>query len=188
MIRTAVIGFASMWYNSQNIFRYKRRRFTDMLDDDVRIRPAVPEEAEELSDIAWSSKGYWEYPVEVMNEFRSFLLIREEFIENNIVYLAENEETEEKIGFYALEKDDEKGQWWLRHMWVIPEYIGSGIGGELFLHACETAETVGAEEIYILSDPSGTEFFTHLGAEPIGEELFKVGNLDRILPVLKIKL
>jgi predicted N-acetyltransferase YhbS len=25
---------------------------------------------------------------------------------------------------------------------VVPEHIGTGIGGELFLHACETAETV----------------------------------------------
>ena len=51
-----------------------------MLDDDVRIRPASPEEAEDLSDIAWRSKEYWNYPVETMNEFRNFLTITEDFI------------------------------------------------------------------------------------------------------------
>lgn len=158
-----------------------------MLDDEVRIRPALPVEAEFLSDIAWRSKEYWEYPKEMMNEFRDFLTIAEEFIEDNPTYLAENEETEEKIGFYSLEIADD-GNWWLRHIWVLPEYIGTGVGGALFLHACETAETVGAGEFYILSDPNGTEFFTHLGAEMIENRTFKVGNIERILPVLRIRL
>ncbi|MEG1799702.1 MAG: GNAT family N-acetyltransferase, partial [Synergistaceae bacterium] len=134
-----------------------------MLDDDVRIRPASPEEAEDLSDIAWRSKEYWNYPIETMNEFRNFLTITEDFIEANPTYVIENEETEDKLGFYSLETDED-GKFWIRHMWVIPEYIGAGVGGELFLHACETAETVGASEIYIVSDPSGEEFFLHMGA------------------------
>ena len=37
-----------------------------MYDDDVRIRPAKPEEAEDLTDIAWQSKAYWDYPPETM--------------------------------------------------------------------------------------------------------------------------
>ncbi|MCE5201773.1 MAG: GNAT family N-acetyltransferase [Synergistaceae bacterium] len=158
-----------------------------MLDDDVRIRPVLPEEAEDLSDIAWRSKGYWEYSAEMMSEFRDFLTLSEEFLENNPCYLAENEETDEKLGFYCLEMRDD-GRWWLRHLWVVPEYIGTGIGGELFLHACEMAETVGAEELYILSDPNGEEFYHHMGAEKIGMETLDIGQIKRTLPVLCIKL
>ena len=158
-----------------------------MLDDDVRIRPASPEEAEDLSDIAWRSKEYWNYPVETMNEFRNFLTITEDFIETNPTYIIENEQTEEKLGFYSLDTAPD-GKCWLRHMWVIPEYIGAGVGGELFFHACETAETVGAEEIYIVSDPSGEEFYLHMGADHIGTKNFKMGNLNRELPILRIKL
>ena len=73
-----------------------------MYDDDVRIRPARPEEAEELTDIAWRSKSYWDYPVDVMNIFREMLNIEQDFIENNPSYLIEHEETDEKVGFYAL--------------------------------------------------------------------------------------
>ena len=58
-----------------------------MYDDDVRIRPAKPEEAEDLSDIAWRSKSYWDYPVDVMNIFRDMLSIEQDFIENNPSYL-----------------------------------------------------------------------------------------------------
>jgi len=158
-----------------------------MLDDDVRIRPAQPEEAEILSDIAWRSKEYREYPAEMMNEFIGFLTITEAFLENNPAYLAENEETGEILGFYCLEMLNKDG-WWLRHLWVVPEHIGTGIGGELFLHACEIAETVGARELNILADPNGVEFYLHMGAEMAGKEVFKVGNIERDLPMLRIKL
>lgn len=80
-----------------------------MYDDDVRIRPAKPEEAEDLSDIAWRSKSYWDYPVDVMNIFRDMLSIEQDFIENNPSYLIEHEDTDEKVGFYALEKKGDNG-------------------------------------------------------------------------------
>jgi GNAT superfamily N-acetyltransferase len=155
--------------------------------DEVRIRPVSPEEAEDLSDIAWRSKAYWEYPADTMKEFRDFLTITEDFLENNPSYLAEDEESEEKLGFYCLEVGED-GRWWLRHLWVAPEYIGTGIGGDLFLHACEMAETVGADELYILSDPNCEEFYLHMGAEKIGTTTLNVGRIKRTLPVLRIKL
>ena len=157
-----------------------------MLDDDVRIRPAAPEEAETLTDIAWRSKGYWEYPAEQMRRFREYLTISEQFLEENPSYLLENEETSEIMGFYSLE--NRGGRWWLENMWLVPEHIGSGYGGELFLHACETAETVGANELYIEADPNAEDFYIHMGAEKIGERDSPVAGTGRRLPVLRIKL
>ncbi|MCE5183987.1 MAG: hypothetical protein AGIKBDMD_00227 [Synergistaceae bacterium] len=158
-----------------------------MLDEEVRIRPAEPEEAELLSDVAWRSKEYWEYPVEKMSHFRDFLTITDDFIEKNPTYLAENEETGEIIGFYSIELLDDF-KWWIRHLWVVPERIGTGVGGELFLHACEIAETVGADELNIIADPNVEEFYLHMGAEKIGEKTQKTGGVDRKLPVLLIRL
>ncbi|MEG1603062.1 MAG: GNAT family N-acetyltransferase [Cloacibacillus sp.] len=156
-----------------------------MYDDDVRIRPAKPEEAEELSDIAWKSKAYWDYPVEVMNKFRDLLTVDQDFIEHNPSYLIEHEESDEKVGFYALEEKD--GKVWLEHLWVLPDEIGTGLGGTLLCHACEMAETMGYEEMYIISDPNAEEFYRHMGAEKIGEEATD-GMPERILPVLRIKI
>ena len=158
-----------------------------MLDDDVRIRPAEPEEAELLSDIAWLSKEYWDYPVDMMANFRDFLTITDDFIEKNPTYLAENEETGEIIGFYSIELLSDS-KWWIRHLWVLPEHIGTGVGGELFLHACETAETVGADELNIIADPNVEEFYLHMGAEKAGEEIQKAGDAERMLSILKIRL
>ena len=64
-----------------------------MYDDDVRIRLAKPAEAEELTDIAWRSKGYWDYPSEVMSRFRGLLTIKQDFIEANPTYLIEHDDT-----------------------------------------------------------------------------------------------
>lgn len=158
-----------------------------MLDEEVRIRPAEPEEAELLSDVAWRSKEYWEYPVEMMSNFRDFLTITDDFIEKNPTYLAENEETGEIIGFYSIELFEDS-KWWIRHLWVVPEHIGTGVGGELFLHACEIAETVGAEELNIITDPNVEEFYLHMGAEKVGEQMQKTGDVERKLPVLMIRL
>ncbi|WP_279011210.1 GNAT family N-acetyltransferase [Synergistes jonesii] len=156
-----------------------------MYDDDVRIRPAKPEDAEELADIAWRSKSYWDYPPEMMELFRGQLTIKQDFIERNPTYLIEHEETEKIAGFYALQKKD--GRWWIEHLWVVPDEIGTGLGSKLFLHACEITETMGAEELYITSDPNAEEFYVHMGAERLGErESPKVP--ERRLPILRIKL
>lgn len=156
-----------------------------MYDDDVRIRPAQPEEAEELTDIAWSSKSYWDYPAEEMNKFRGLLTVEQDFIEENPTYLLEHDETGEKLGFYALEKKE--GRWWLVHLWVLPDEIGTGLGSKLFLHACEIAETVGASELYILSDPNSEGFYLRMGAEKTGEEV--AGSTPgSAMPVMRIKL
>ena len=108
-----------------------------MVDDEVRIRPVQPEEAEELSVLAWRSKESWDYPMEVINELREHFLLTHEYFENNPAYLMENEETGEILGFYSLERKDDG--WWLRHLWVAPEHIGMGTGSALFLDACEIA-------------------------------------------------
>ncbi|MEG1642335.1 MAG: GNAT family N-acetyltransferase [Synergistaceae bacterium] len=158
-----------------------------MLDDDVRIRPATPDEAEALSDIAWSSKGYWEYSSEMMEEFSDFLNVTVDFVETNPTYVVENEETEQILGFYSLEKLEDDTLW-LRRLWVVPDYIGTGIGGEMYLHACELAETIGAEYLYAISDPGGAEFYTHMGAERLEDVKFKAGKLERLLPAFRIKL
>lgn len=158
-----------------------------MLEGDARIRPANPEDAERLTELAWRSKSYWDYAPEMMNEFGASLTVTQEFLEQNPTYLIENNDFGELLGFYALERDAD-GQWWLRRHWVVPEYIGTGVGQLLFLHACELAETVGAEKLRILADPNAESFYLHMGAERVGEEKALFGAVEMVLPVLEIKV
>jgi len=158
-----------------------------MLDDDVRIRPATTEDTEDLADIAWRAKEYWDYDVDEMNNFRDIIKISPKMVEDNPTFLLENVDTEEIYGFYCLEKLSD-GKCWLRHICVTPEYMGTGLGGDLFLNACEVSETIGLEELWILSDKNSEEFFVHMGAEKNGSKEFVIGNTPVKLPVLRIKL
>ena len=158
-----------------------------MSDDNVRIRPALPEEASELSGIAWASKGAMEYAPEELQELSSILDISVDFIDENPTYVLENDETGEKTGFYSLVKRSD-GTWWLSRLCVVPDCIGSGLGGELFLHACEMAETVGAEYLYAFCGEDSVEFYLHMGAERIEDAPYTIGNREIILPTFRIKL
>lgn len=160
-----------------------------MYDDDVRIRQANPEEADELTDIAWRSEGYWDYPQEEMHQRRNWLNVTEDYVEKNVCFVLEHEDTGEKVGFYSLEK--EEGKVWMKRLWVLPEEIGTGVGGKLFLHACEAAETIGADEMYILTDPNSEDFFLHMGAERVGRRLMPNADGEetgRMNPVLRMRL
>lgn len=158
-----------------------------MLDDSMKIRAAKPEEAEALSELAWRSKSYWGYSPEDMNEFYPSLAVTLDFLEENPTYLIEDEDSNEILGFYSLEKTAE-GEWWLFRHWIVPERIGTGVGQILFLHACEVAETVGAEKLHILSDPNAEAFYLHMGAERVGEEFRRFGAVECTMPVLEIKV
>lgn len=96
-----------------------------MLDDDARICAAKPEEAERLSGLAWRSMACWGCPPELINEFCASLT--QEFLENNLSYLIEDEGGGEILGFYSLEQNSD-GQWWMRRHWVVPGHIGTCAG------------------------------------------------------------
>lgn len=151
------------------------------------IRPAEQGEAESLSALAWNSKEYWDYTIEEMSAFYPLLEITEEFLEGNPTYVMEDEETGELLGFYSIGKDRE-GLCWLRHIWVSPEHIGTGLGGRLFLDACEMAETVGAGDLYILAYPNSEPFFLYMGAERLGEKTVESETVEHKLPMLMMKL
>ena len=70
------------------------------------------------------------------------------FVANNHVYVAEREDT--LVGFYALIIREGRAQ--LEHMWVAPEYIGTGVGKELFIHAMQSAAGQNVLEVEISSD------------------------------------
>ena len=160
---------------------------SEWLDDPIHIREARSGEAEDLSDVAYRSKGYWGYNPETLDQWAGPLTITEEYLEANPTFVAYEEDDEERIlGFCALLCD--QGRWELDHMWVIPEAIGRGIGARLFLRACEEAELLGASSLWILSDPSAEGFYKHMGAVRIDQQTTVVDGTERILPILSIRL
>lgn len=153
--------------------------------DDVAIRQARPEEADVLTDIAYKSKAYWGYDINSLDQWAGPLTVSAEYIEKNPTFAACGEDGE-ILGFCSILYDE--GQFELDHMWVAPSAIGMGIGGKLFLYACEEAEILGASSLWILSDPMAEGFYKHMGAVRIGQKSTIVDGAEHQLPILSISL
>ena len=157
-----------------------------MLEEDVYIREAHPEEADVLSDLICASSERWMLPYGWGDFLRKDeRIITQDFIEENPTYVLENEEEKAIVGFYTLEQHQK--EWFLSTLCVSPDYTGRGWGGALFLHACEIAEGLGVEALSILSKEASEGFFCHMGAEK--EEGAKLpSGSGGTLSVFKIRL
>lgn len=149
----------------------------------MEIRRSVPEEAQTLTRIAYDAKQYWGYPEHWIKHWERDLTISENFIENNHVYVAEN--NGEICGFYALSIEGPKAE--LEHMWVAPAHIGTGIGKELFLDAMNRSTAMKVRQIEITADPNAEGFYEKMGARRIGEVISQMDDQPRELPRLKIE-
>ena len=148
------------------------------------IRPATVEEAPTLSKIALEAKSHWGYPEHWIKHWEADLTITPEFINNNQVFVFECDG--EIRGFYALCVDKSDAE--LEHMWVAPQYIGTGIGKELFLDAMDRAATFNVDEVQLTADPNAAGFYERMGAKKIGEANSTIDGQPRKLPRMKVDL
>src|ERR1044071_9069146 len=111
----------------------------------LQIRRAVPEEADVLSQIAFSAKAYWGYPRRWMEIWKPQLTFSPQYFEENEGWVAERNGS--PIAFYALQ--EKAGNAWIEDLWVSPEFIGQGVGKRLFLHAVEVARRYGYKTLQL---------------------------------------
>jgi GNAT superfamily N-acetyltransferase len=150
----------------------------------LSITRARARQSEELSRIAWESKSHWGYPQHWLESWLPDLTLTPDFIQENPVFIAS--QGGELAGLYALCLSGNTAE--LEHFWVVPKFIGSGVGRGLFEHALEQARQNGAERLLILSDPNAAGFYRRMGAETIGEGCYWLDGEVRILPRLCISL
>ncbi|MDR3332515.1 MAG: GNAT family N-acetyltransferase [Synergistaceae bacterium] len=157
--------------------------------DDLVIRPARPDEADILSHIIFRAGTDWNYPRGLMDYCSEAgeLSISSEEIEANPTYVVEDGEDGEILGFYSIKPTDDCGCA-ITNLCVLPEYVGTEMRAALFLHACELAETSGAEYLDVVSDPGAAQFYEEMGAERIGERVERSSIGRRALPVLRLNL
>jgi GNAT superfamily N-acetyltransferase len=146
----------------------------------MQIRPAIPEEAARLTEIAFAAKRHWGYPDNWMQSWRDLLTVSPEFIATHETFSAVVDS--QPVGFYALTQKD--GRIDLLHLWVLPEWMGRGIGRSLFGHAIERVKALGFREFEIESDPNAERFYQQFGARRIRTNIYEVDKQRRELPVL----
>ena len=149
------------------------------------FRPARPDEAAALTQIALAAKQSWGYPDEWMAEWRPDLTIAPGYIGSSPVWVAELGGT--TAGFLGLVRMD--AHWHLEHLWVLPAFHGHGLGRALFAEAVKQARAVGATELRIKSDPHAEAFYLKMGAVRTGQEVYLLlGKIRRELPELAYQL
>ena len=148
----------------------------------VDILPATPEDDDALACIAFAAKRYWGYPESWIQHWRDSLTITPEFIRNNAVYTAVS--GGEPCAFYALTSAGGE----LEHLWVLPAWIGSGVGSLLFEHAMREAARRGASAVAIESDPNAEGFYLRMGAWRVGENVYEIEGPKRKLPLLTVEI
>ena len=128
----------------------------------IRLRAARPDEAERLSEIACRAKAHWGYSATQIERWRPiFLSVTAGYIAAHSVCAAVDE-ADDAIAFAALERAAAGDV--LEHLWVLPEYIGMGIGRRLFQQVASESPA-----FTFTSDPHADDFYRRMGARKIGE-------------------
>jgi GNAT superfamily N-acetyltransferase len=148
------------------------------------IRPALPDEAPLLTELALRSKAYWDYNPDFLAACRADLTITPEIIsENTINVLDDNGQIVGFYGLFAREEDAVE----LEYLFISPDVIGAGYGRQLWLHAIATAHTQGFETMFINSDPHTEAFYEMMGAKRIGQSESAIWP-GRMLPLMTYEL
>lgn len=157
------------------------------------IRPARKSDPPILTALSFESKGHWGYPKEYFEIWKNELTITSEYIQKNDVFVWEEEI--EIFGYYSIVqlKDDvelagiiiENG-YWLEHMFLLPVYLGRGIGTSLFAHLRKRCEMRGIGELKILADPHSIGFYKKMGCKYQGEYPSSIPG--RTTPLLSLDL
>ena len=150
----------------------------------ITIRQVKPEEADILTQIAISAKSHWNYPDHWMELWTPQLTFTSEYFDENESWVAEEDNI--PIAFYTLQEKDSNA--WLENLFVLPDYMGKGVGKQLFLHAIDLARQRGYKILQLLADPNAVGFYEKMGMHKIGEDQYDLEGQLRILPLMEMTL
>ena len=160
---------------------YFGRSVTGESPSSLRILRADPGQAEPLSRISVLAKSHWGYAEDIIASWLPELTITPESITTHPTFTALlNQVT---IGFYQLDLPGPRST--LGHLWVLPDYMGRGVGRALLQHAMKHA----GETLLIDSDPYAEAFYIACGATRVATIPAAIdGNPDRFLPRMELRL
>ena len=145
----------------------------------LRLRPARPDEADELSRIAIEAKASWGYPAAWMRLWRDELLITPSLISERPTIVAEA--AGRTAGFASLTLASGNAN--LEHMWVLPRQQSGGIGRVLFDWVLAECSRRGVHTLEVVSDPNAAGFYDRMGGRPNGFWITHSTGEARELPI-----
>ena len=150
----------------------------------ISIQRAIPQQADELTRIALAAKAHWGYPKRWLEIWTPQLTFSPEYFEENESWVAVMEER--PIGFYTLREENRNAC--IENLWVLPEFIGKGVGKALFLHAMERSRQRRYATLRLEADPNAVGFYEKMGMHKAGEHRYELEGQPRSLPIMEMKL
>lgn len=150
----------------------------------MRIAAAEIDDHEALTRLTKLSKAYWGFPEELLLTWEHLLTISKEYIEKNKVIKLVEEGT--IVGYYACFCMEETTTVKLDNLFILPGYIGTGLGKVLMDHFLIEAKNAGAEKVLLDAEPNAEGFYKKFGFVTIGQLQSSVK--DRFLPIMELML
>jgi GNAT superfamily N-acetyltransferase len=141
------------------------------------IRPFRTGEDARLRDVARAAKAHWGYDSERVRTWAAGL----EYAGKD-VWVAD--EGGRAMGYATLTVDGERAE--LDELWVEPEWIGCGVGSELFRFVAARAAALGAARLEWEADPNAVGFYERMGARWLRDSA--PSDWGRILPIMGLEL
>lgn len=148
----------------------------------IMLRPAWSDEGPLLSSIAMKSKAHWGYDDAFMERCRAELTVTGGRIARERIRVAEV--NGEVAGFSSMNALPGKAS--VEDLFVLPEYIGSGIGHLLINDLLHHALRHGIHRLHVESDPNATAFYARQGFTHCGE-VASQSIPERKLPLMEIR-
>jgi GNAT superfamily N-acetyltransferase len=149
----------------------------------LSLRPARPDEAPALSELALRSKAHWDYSDELIAACRDELTLDAEQVVAQRTTVATIDD--DVVGFFTLVGMPPVGE--IGMFFVAPEQIGHGVGAALMTQLLADARAVGFTRLRIEADPNALGFYVHHGAIQVGE-VPSASIPGRALPLLELDL
>lgn len=157
----------------------------------LSFRNALTNDANRLTEIAFAAKRTWDYPEEYFEVWKDELTITEKYIENNIVFVAE--EGREIAGFVSIVFMPEAKMFgqvfvdaghWMDHLFIDPNFQHKGIGIKLVETANQFCNEQGISTLRIFVDPNAVGFYEKVGARFVRNSQSSIAG--RQIPVYQL--
>lgn len=135
--------------------------------------PAIVDDSEELTDLAFRSKRHWGYSNEAMELWNENLTITKDFINTHTVIKAVLGE-DEIAGFFSLEEIKPTTR--IVHFWIDTPYLRKGYGTYLFNYMLRYLKERHVEKATLVIDPNSFKFFEKKGGIIVNKIEHKVKN------------
>jgi len=148
------------------------------------IVKAFTSDAEEITQVALTSKAYWGYSAAQIDIWTDELTVSPSMIEERHVYIYK--ENCSIAGFYVLNRPI-GNLVELEFLFVLPQYIGKGLGKKLLGHAIALAkQTTYCEAMMLYADPNAEPFYLRNGFHTIDHKESSV--FGRLMPKMMYNL